>query len=108
MEKLVSSKGFTLVECCIVLVCISVFSLLILPIHSFSKDDWYLIPSNYLLNQSIAIRNSKKNVFEYEDEMIQFNETGNVSKAQTIHLEDDDRYFVIELGGGRLVERCSR
>lgn len=40
--------------------------------------------------------------------MIQFNETGNVSKAQTIHLEDDDRYFVIELGGGRLVERCSR
>ena len=40
--------------------------------------------------------------------MIQFNETGNVSKAQTIHLKDDARYFVVELGGGRLVERCSR
>ncbi len=106
MEKLVSNKGFTLVECCVVLVCVSVLSLLVIPIHSFSKDDYYLFSSNYLLKQSEAIQEAKNVVYEYGETEIRFNEYGNVDQARTIRIENDDRYFIVELGGGRLVERC--
>ncbi len=105
MEKQVSNKGFTLVECCVVLVGISILSLLIVPAHEFSKTDWYVFPIDYWLHQSQAIKESQKVNYSYEDETIHFNEIGNVSKAQTIH--DDKCSIVIELGGGRLVERCS-
>ncbi len=105
MEKQVSNKGFTLLECCAVLVCISILSLVIVPLHEFSKTDWYLFSNDYWLYQSQAIKESQKVNYSYKDAEIHFNEVGNVSKAQTIH--DEKCSIVIELGGGRLVERCA-
>ncbi len=105
MERQVLNKGFTLLECCVVLACISTLSLLVVPLHEFTKTDWYLFPNMYWYYQSEAIKQSQRVNYQYQDDWIHFNEIGNVSQAKTIH--SDTCSIVIELGGGRLVERCA-
>lgn len=106
MEKRLSNKGFMLVECCIVLVAISIFVSAMIPIREFAKSEWYLFPSAYLRKQSEAILYSDRKKLQLPDfPDIEFNTHGNVSKAQTITFPNDKRKRIVELGGGRLVEK---
>lgn len=83
-----------LVECCIVLVAVSVMTLLVIPSHEFSRNNKYLFQSDYLYHQSTAIK---------ERFAVIFNENGNVNQAKTVDV--NGKKIVIELGGGRLVEK---
>lgn len=106
MEKRLSNKGFMLVECCIVLVAISVFVSVMIPVREFARSEWYLFPSAYLRKQSEAILYSERKLLQLPDfPGIEFNQHGNISKARTITFPYDKRKWIVELGGGRLVER---
>ena len=103
MEKLSSNEGFMLVECCIVLVAISVMTLLVIPSHEFSRNNKYLFQSDYLYHQSTAIKEAKHITFQWDKIAVIFNENGNVNQAKTVDV--NGKKIVIELGGGRLVEK---
>lgn len=103
MEKLSSNEGFMLVECCIVLVAVSVMTLLVIPSHEFSKNNKYLFQSDYLYHQSTAIKEAKHIIFQWDKTAVIFNENGNVNQAKTVDV--NGKKIVIELGGGRLVEK---
>lgn len=104
MEKLQSNKGFTLVEMCIVILSLSTLALICLPAHEFSQGEWYLFPSMYWNIQSQSILNSEERQIEVEDGyIVYFNEKGNVKQAKTLTI--GERKIVVELGGGRLVEK---
>ncbi len=106
MEKRSLNKGFTLVECCIVMVALSIFVLLAIPAHDFANRAWYLFPATYYKIQSEAILFGKRRHISYEDiAEIDINMHGNVKQAKTITFPNDKRKIVIELGGGRLVEK---
>ena len=77
MEKLSSNEGFMLVECCIVLVAVSVMTLLVIPSHEFSKNNKYLFQSDYLYHQSTAIKEAKHITFQWDKIAVIFNENGN-------------------------------
>ena len=65
---------------------------------------WHTFASGYLLAQSEAIRYHSGNEFVSEDgQRMTFNASGNVPYPRTIHFAHHD--IVIELGGGRLVEK---
>ena len=65
---------------------------------------WHTFASGYLLAQSEAIRYHSGNEFVSEDgQRMTFNASGNVPYPRTIHFAHYD--IVIELGGGRLVEK---
>ena len=108
MARPTSSSGFTLLEVCIVLLCISVLSLLYLPAREMEVSSYYTFPDAYLLAQSEAIRKAEKTMY-YSDSSevpdVSFNEKGNVNKAMTLHFENRSKDIIIELGGGRLVFR---
>lgn len=106
MVKQVSNKGFLLSEMCIVLLGISTLIAICIPSHVFQEESWYLYPSAYLVKQSEAILTSSYQ--EYDPEVgpgVVFNETGNVQQAKTVDLFEADRKLIIELGGGRLVQK---
>lgn len=103
MEKLSSNEGFMLVECCIVLVTISVMTLLVIPSHEFSRNNKYLFQSDYLYHQSTAIKEAKHITFQWDKIAVIFNENGNVNQAKTVDV--NGKKIIIELGGGRLVEK---
>lgn len=103
MEKHSSNEGFMLVECCIVLVAVSIMTLLVIPSHEFSKNNKYLFQSDYLYHQSNAIKEAKHTAFQWDTIAVIFNENGNVNQAQTVEV--NGKKIVIELGGGRLVEK---
>ena len=87
-----------LVECCIVLVAISV-----IPSHEFSRNNKYLFQSDFLYHQSTAIKEAKHITFQWDKIAVIFNENGNVNQAKTVDV--NGKKIVIELGGGRLVEK---
>lgn len=104
MEKHLSNKGFTLVEMCIVMLSLSTLALICLPAHEFSQGEWYLFPSKYWKKQSDSILNGEDNQIESEDgHIIYFNQKGNVRQAKTLQI--GNRKLVVELGGGRLLEK---
>ena len=98
-----SKQLFMLVECCIVLVAVSVMTLLVIPSHEFSKNNKYLFQSDYLYHQSTAIKEAKHITFQWDKTAVIFNENGNVNQAKTVDV--NGKKIVIELGGGRLVEK---
>lgn len=103
MVKLTLNKGFTLVELLVTIVVISILTLIYLPYANFQyEDNLYTFYNSYLETQSKAIRYSEKMSME-EDDTIVFSPNGNVNQAKTIYFEQSS--IVIELGGGRLVQR---
>lgn len=104
MGKHPLNKGFTLVEMCIVILSLSSLTLVCLPAFELSNTEWYLFPSRYFHEQSKSILESEENEVEMEDgDVIHFNNKGNVRSAKTIRI--GNRKIVVELGGGRLVEK---
>lgn len=106
MAKLLSNKGFLLTEMCIVLISLSLLCAICIPARTFNEDAWYLFPSGYLVAQSNAILLSDN--VEYDPEegpSVIFNANGNVQQAKTVNLGERDRRIIIELGGGRLVQK---
>lgn len=106
MAKRRSNKGFMLSEMCIVIISLSLLCAICIPAHEFSEQAWYLFPSGYLVKQSEAIKTAS--YVEYDPEegpSVIFNETGNVQQAKTVDLSEKERKIIIELGGGRLVQK---
>lgn len=104
MGKHPLNKGFTLIEMCIVVLSLSTLTLVCLPSFELKNTAWYLFPSRYFHKQSESILNSEENEVECEDGyIIYFNDKGNVRSAKTITI--GKRKIVVELGGGRLVEK---
>ena len=102
------NSGFTLVEICMVILCLSVLALFTLPPPLPDMDSFHTFPDAYLRAQSEAIRKADYAVCYSEDGSvpdITFNEKGNVNKAMTLHFEKHRTSVIIELGGGRLVFR---
>lgn len=93
-----------LAEMCIVLLGIGMLGALCIPVHEFSKSDYYGFADGYWHKQSDAIVHSESESYETKNgEEIYFNEKGNVNQAKTITKGHKKRQIVIELGGGRLV-----
>lgn len=91
---------------CIVLLSLSMLCAICIPAREFTEEAWYLFPSGYLVEQSNAIKTASNT--EYHPDAgpsVVFNATGNVKQAQTVDLSEKDRKIIIELGGGRLVQK---
>ena len=101
VPHILNKKGFTLVEMCIVLMIISLFTLFALPIKMNHFLDDYTWPIDYLEHQTESILQSKEIVFDSDHATIRFNEKGNVRNAQTIKIQNI--LVVSELGEGKLV-----
>ena len=88
------------------MVALSIFMLIMIPAHDFANSVWYVFPSAYFQEQSEAILYGQRKHFVYEDiAEIDMNANGNISHAQTIPFPHDKRKVILELGGGRLVEK---
>lgn len=93
-----------LAEILIAVIGISLMSLMAPPI-SFTPDTAaYTFADGYLLAQSEAILYGERNEYVSEDgQTVSFNPNGNVAYPRTLHFRSKD--IVVELGGGRLVEK---
>ena len=101
--KQLLTKGFTLIEMCIVLVAISLLSLIGLSCSNFKSQDYYAFGYDYLLNQSKALATATSQEVEGPGgEVIIFNEKGNVQQARSIIFSSINKVIVVELGEGRL------
>ncbi len=108
MDKQCYIKGFTLVECVVVLALLSILQLLTLPYVYKKKSDFYIFKNDYLKVQSEAMATREKRKMEIDVDgiipyPIQFNAKGNVNRAQTCLF--DDKKVVIMIAGGRLVDK---
>ena len=102
------NSGFSLMEACLVILCLSVLTLFTLPHPHQEADSFHTFPDAYLKAQSEAIRRADYATCFSEDGSVSditFNEKGNVNKAMTLHFEKHRTSVIIELGGGRLVFR---
>jgi len=97
-------KGFILLDLLVVLIIMGGLELLLVP--KFNKIDTagYNFTNEYLLNQTLALKNASKQYFDtskYQiNANISFNQAGNVNQAQTIFL--NHKQAVITLGMGRI------
>jgi prepilin-type N-terminal cleavage/methylation domain-containing protein len=103
MDKLHCAKGFTLLECLLVLCLLSIF-----PISGPILGDIFLYRSTedeivHTQTTSLFLRTEQSahidEKIEHFDE-VRFNEKGNVSVAQTLRFKNN-RKIVIMLGPGR-------
>lgn len=93
-------------EMCIVLLSLSLLCAICIPAHEFNEEAWYLFPSGYLVAQSEAIRQASYTEYQPEvGETVVFNAVGNVNQAKTVDLSEKQRKIIIELGGGRIVQK---
>ena len=108
MDRHTWTEGYSLLEMCLVLAVVSLFSLLALPGHEFREADYHAFPYGYLLVQSQAIASGERKVYDdliYDLPVCTFNGEGNVPMPKTLQLGERGRTIIIELGGGRLVFR---
>ena len=91
-------------EILIVLLMLGTLTAFAPPVRMMESDERRIFPACYLLAQSEAIASSLPRDFVSAQGVIHFNENGNVRKAGTLHFSNG-RKIVIELGGGRLVQR---
>jgi hypothetical protein len=105
MGRLTSNKGFLLAEVCIVLLALGLFSSLSLSLIEMKDPAGYRFCDRYLRVQSEALCEGKEKEFEENGEVIGFNEKGNVRQARTLYFDTIHRKVVIELGGGRLIQK---
>lgn len=83
---------------------VSLLSLITPPVQVNIDSSWHTFSSGYLLAQSQAIRYGIGNEYVSQDgQRVSFNGAGNVPYPRTVHFDHHD--IVIELGGGRLVEK---
>lgn len=99
MDRLISNKGFLLVDVCAAILIISIMTILYLPCIRMMNTDGYTFGDSYLALQSRAI--FMRTSIELGEDGIIFNDKGNVNQAMT--LRKGNRVVVVELGGGRLV-----
>lgn len=100
MDKRICNKGFVLIELLIVIAIIVCIELLILPkYHELDFSHLYFI-YDYLQTQSEAIKSHESKEIEIDNNLINFNESGNVNNAVTINFKNHD--IVVNLGGGRI------
>lgn len=93
-------------ELCAVVLGISLLTCIFGQMREFHDDGYHAFADGYLEKQSEAIVLSKDQKYLSEDgKEVQFNENGNVQKAETLVYGKSDRKIIIELGGGRLVFR---
>ncbi len=92
-----------LVEMCIVLLAMSALTLLYLPMSECNEDNSRTFPYTYLEAQARAMAESVHITIQEEGWTVNFNENGNINKAQTIITGRNGKTFISELGGGRLV-----
>lgn len=98
------NKGYTLAEMCAVLVIVSLFMNLCVPVSTGQISTFYQFPDAYLLKQSEALCRTESTVYEDDEgHVVYFNAAGNVKSAGTMHFRHRD--IVVELGGGRIVIR---
>ena len=93
------TKGYTLIELCVVISILSLFMGFHLNQMNEIDTSYYEFYDQYHYEQSQAIAASKKvesNTYNYA-----FNEHGNVNHADTYHFKNGD--IVVELGSGTLV-----
>lgn len=94
------NKGFSMIELCLTLFIVSIFSSVYLMNRTINAFDFYRFPATYLRTQSEAIVESSPKSF-HDSYTVEFNENGNVKQARTLQFQQGN--IVIELGGGRLV-----
>ena len=93
------TKGYTLIELCIVISIISLFMAFHLNQMNEIDTEYYEFYDQYHFKQSQAIASSNRiesDIYNYA-----FNEHGNVNHADTYHFKNGD--IVVELGSGTLV-----
>ena len=99
------NKGFLLKEILIIVFMLSAMLLVYTPLIKIPSYNHLLFYDDYIYNQTKSMANKETYFYEssyLENEyFISFNEKGNVNKAQTIKV--NDKTFVIELAGGRLL-----
>lgn len=105
MGRHILTEGFALGECCIVILLLSIFTALWLPVCELSDTDYYTFPDNYLFYQSEAIKEHKRTDFETGSHHGAFNRKGDVYLAETLSFLHGRKRIIVELGGGRLVFR---
>lgn len=96
-----NDRGFTLLEMCLVLACMSLTSFFFLPSFLDLSVQEYTWPSAYLLYQATSIASADDTDFHTEQGNVHFNEKGNVRSAQTIRIHK--KMVVSELGQGKLI-----
>ena len=93
-----------LVQLLLIVVGMGILGTMIPPIYVHVDTAWHTFSSGYLLAQSEAIRYEMRNEYVSEDgQRVTFNGAGYVPYPKTVHFDHHD--IVIELGGGRLVEK---
>lgn len=93
-----------LIEMLVVMIGLSSFLSLCPPLIRSVDTACFTFPSGYLYTQSLAICSEERMEYVAENgESFTFNENGNVASAMTVHFTSKD--MIVELGGGRLVER---
>lgn len=102
MDKPVHNRGFTMIEMLITLVAISILYLLIPKLPNLSVES-HLFVFDYYVAQSKAIVTSTNQQLNIKNEVVYFNEKGNVRQAQTLVIGNDE--FVSNLGLGRLAKK---
>lgn len=106
------NEGYTLLELMVCMAILSITSILCVPYFFNIQPTRYRFIANYLIKQ---VECMQKNVYDHLEEQpgvwhnypIQFNPLGHVNQAQTVVIENNNHFneIVIELAGGRLVEK---
>ncbi|MBQ7993706.1 MAG: hypothetical protein IJ252_11830 [Solobacterium sp.] len=109
MARRTLNKGFLLAESLAVIVCISLFALLLGSMPVYETDAYHVFPADYCLAQSAAMAKAESCSVDHRSNEfisdIRFSDAGNVNMARTLLLGKGNRTVVIELGFGRLVFR---
>ncbi len=101
MDKPCSTKGFTILEMLLIVMILSSIYALIPRVSKISINQ-HLFVFDYFEVQSKAIATTERQELISDGKVINFNERGNVRKAQTLEIYGVT--FISHLGGGRLVK----
>jgi len=102
MDTQYQNKGFTLLDCLLIMFIISMISVIsISHIKVLEFNEKYFI-SDYLTKQVDSLINKQTTYYvnKYSKYPIYFNEKGNVNMAQTVYV--DNHKIIIFLGSGCL------
>ncbi len=106
-------QGYSLLELLAVLSVVSVLGMLMLPQLSAPFLEPYHFAYAFIDAQSLAMLENRQINLNFSSENlylnsgIHFNAKGHVNQAQTVTFYKEGRWheWIVELGGGRLVER---
>lgn len=106
------NDGYTLLELLACMAILSIVFLLCVPYFFNAEPTRYLFITNYLLKQAECMNLNAYQSMEdmqnvWHNHAIEFNPLGHVNQAQTVTIENHGHFseIVIELAGGRLVEK---